>query len=162
MDVYENPSLGPQDPMNVPLREFNPGDLNVPGAPNHFTAGGVFWTRAVPLTSVTVHPGRGNARFVLEDSPMLDYGSVLNAILLNGAPPIPATASVEVHWQGTGERLRVNNAAAGFGGQYESALATMEWSASTETGYAFSTANSSETNVVHAFTAHVRTGIFYR
>jgi hypothetical protein len=145
----------------VQLHDFNPGDLNEPGLPNYFMNGGVFWTRPVPQTSVTIHPGRGNAHFTLVDFSLLDYFTAVNAILRTGPDPIDATASVDVQWTGTGERLQVDNDQAGFAGQYENASATIEWSASNDAGYFFSTINSSETTVTHAFTAHVRNGVFY-
>jgi hypothetical protein len=86
----------------------------------------------------------------------------VNAILRDGsAPIIGATASVNIHWTGTGERLEIHNDLAGFGGSYEHASATIEWSASNDAGYFFSTVDSSEINVTHAFTAKVRNGIFH-
>ena len=143
------------------IHDFNPGDLNEPGLPNYFMNVGVFWTRPVPQTSVTIHPGRGNAHFTLVDFSLLDYFTAVNAILRTGPDPIDATASVDVQWTGTGERLQVDNDQAGFAGQYENASATIEWSASNDAGYFFSTINSSETTVTHALTAHVRNGVFY-
>ena len=116
----------------------------------------------VPNTSVKVKPGRGDAHFTFSDLALFDYFTSVNAILRDGsAPIIDATASVEIQWTGTGERLQVNNDAAGFGGSYGHASATVEWSASNAAGYSFSTVNSSATNVTHAFTAHVRNGVFY-
>jgi len=116
----------------------------------------------VPKTSVTINPGRGDAHFTFSALALFDYFTSVNAILRDGsAQIIDATASLEIHWMGTGERLQVDNDAAGFGASYEKAGATIEWSASNAAGYSFSTANSSEINVTHAFTAHVRNGIFH-
>jgi hypothetical protein len=124
--------------------------------------GGVFWTMPVPNTSVTIHPGAGDAHFIFTDLAMFDYFTSVNAIFRDGsAPIIDATASVEIHWTGTGERLQVDNDQAGFGGSYEHASATIEWSASNDEGYSFSTVNSSETTITHAFTAKVRNGAFF-
>jgi hypothetical protein len=124
--------------------------------------GGVFWTMRVPKTSVTIHPGVGDARFAASDLAMFDYFTEVNSILRDGSAPIvAATASVEIHWTGTGERLQVDNDTAGFGGQYENASSMIEWSAENTDGYFFSTVNSSETTVRHAFTAHVRNGVFH-
>ena len=39
------------------LHDFNPGDLNEPGLPDLFSAGGVFWTSPVPERAVGIHPG---------------------------------------------------------------------------------------------------------
>jgi hypothetical protein len=146
----------------VQIHDFNPGDLNEPGQPNYFLNGGVFWTLPIPKTSVRIRPGRGDAHFGLSDVLLFDYLNVVNALFRPpGFDPLDAMASVDIHWTGTGERLQVNNDAAGFGGQYENASATIEWSAANDAGYFFSTANSSETNITHAFTAHVRSGTFH-
>ena len=110
---------------------------------------------------MTIRPGRGDAHFTLSDFALFDYFTAVNAILRTGPDPIDATASVDIQWTGTGERLQVDNDQAGFGGQYERASATIEWSASNDEGYSFSTANSTETTVTHAFTAHVRSGVFH-
>jgi hypothetical protein len=118
----------------------------------------------VPKTSVTIHPGGGDAHFTVSDLAMFDYFTEVNSILRDGsAPIIDATASVDIQWTGTGERLQVDNDAAGFGGSYENAgeTATIEWSAENAEGYFFSTNNSSETTVRRAFTAQVRNGVFH-
>jgi hypothetical protein len=144
------------------IHDFNPGDLNEPGQPNYFLNGGIFWTMPVPKKSVKVKPGRGDAHFTFSGLAMFDYFTSVNAILRPpGLVPLDATASLEIRWAGTGERLQVDNDQAEFGGSYERASATIEWSASNAAGYFFSTANSSDINVTHAFTAHVRNGIFH-
>jgi hypothetical protein len=136
--------------------------LNEPGQPNYFVNGGVFWTTPVPKKSVKVESGRGDAHFMLSDLRLFDYFTSANAILRDGSAPIvDATASIDIHWTGTGERLQVDNAKAGFGGQYENARGSIEWSAENAEGYFFSTVDSSETTVTHAFTAHVRNGVFH-
>jgi hypothetical protein len=144
------------------IHDFNPVDLNEPGQPNYFVDGGVFWTAPVPKKSVKVKPGRGDAHFTVSNLAMFDYFTGGNTILRDGsAPIIDATASVDIQWTGTGERLQVDNDHAGFGAQYEHASATIEWSAENSEGYFFSTVNSSQTAVTHAFTAHVRNGVFH-
>jgi hypothetical protein len=127
-----------------------------------FHSGGVLWTIPVPKKAVKVKPGRGDANFMLSDLRLFDYFTAANAILRDGSAPIlDATASVNIQWTGTGERLQVDNATAGFGGQYENARGSIEWSAENAEGYFFSTVDSSETTVTHAFTAHVRNGVFF-
>jgi hypothetical protein len=116
----------------------------------------------VPKTSVTIQPGAGDAHFAVSDLAMFDYFTEENSILRDGrAPIVDATASVDIQWTGTGERLQVDNDMAGFGGQYENASGSIEWSAETAQGYFFSTVNSSTTTVRHAFTTHVRNGVFH-
>jgi hypothetical protein len=144
------------------IHDFNPGDLNEPSQPNYFVNGGVFWTMPIPKSSLTIHPEAGDARFTVSDRAMFDYFTSVNAILRPpGLVPLDATASIEIHWTGTGECLQVENDQADFTGLYEHAGATVEWSASNDAGYFFSTANASAVNITHAFTAHVRNGSFY-
>lgn len=114
----------------------------------------------MPRESITVHPGKGDARFHLHDLPLFDYETLANA-LGHVAVPLNAWASVDIAWTGTGERTQVQNGEQGFGGNYENATADVQWSAANETGYHFSTAHSTEVHVPHAFTAHVRTGAFH-
>jgi hypothetical protein len=124
--------------------------------------GGVFWTMRVPKTSVTIHPGAGDARFAASDLAMFDYFTEVNSILRDGSAPIvAATAGVDIRWTGTGERLQVENETADFGGQYENASPLIAWSATNADGYFFSTANSSSTTARHAFTAHMRNSVFH-
>jgi hypothetical protein len=95
LDVFEDPSVGPF--ASPQIHDFNPGDLNEPGQPNYFVNGGVFWTMPVPNTSVTIHPGVGEAHFTFSDLAMFDYFTSANAILRDGSAPIfDATASVDI------------------------------------------------------------------
>ena len=154
--------MGPQDPAQVQIHDFNPGDLTEFGRPNHFAADGVFWTLPVPEKSVRVRPGQGDAHFMLTDVFHSDYFNIVNALFRTGPLPLDATASLDIRWTGTGEQRQVNNDTAGFRGQYTNATATIEWSAANDAGYVFSTANSSETNIAHAFTARVQSGVFHK
>ena len=77
----------------------------------------------VPKKSVKVQAGqRVMPTSQPHDLAMFDYFTGENAILRDGSAPIvDATASVDIQWTGTGERLQVDNDTAGFGGQYENA-----------------------------------------
>ena len=147
--------------MQVQIHDFNPGDLNQPGLPNHFPAGGVFWTLPIPKHSVEVQPSRGDARFTLTDLLHSDYFTIVNALFRTGPAPLGAMISLDIHWTGTGEEVQVNNDTAGFDGRYTQASATIAWLAANAAGYTFSTANSGEVNIPHAFTAQVRSGVFH-
>lgn len=153
--------MGPFDPAQTQIHDVNPGDLNVSGAPNHFPDGGVFWTSIIPTSSSKIQPGAGNAEFTLNNSDMLDFIDVVNAIFRNGPAPVPTKASVDIKWSGTGERIKVDNDELGFAGQYENATATINWSVENNSLF-YDTANSSEVNITHAYTAKVRNGSFYR
>jgi hypothetical protein len=163
MDVFENPSLGPFDPGQVQIHDFNPGDLNEPGLPDWVFAGGVFWTSPVPKRAVRIHPGRGDAHFEVENHPIFDFFTAANAVDRppEGPPRIPTELSVDIAWRGTGERQQVREAT--FGGAYENATGEITWSASHTKGEPsfFDTTGSSAQNVTHAFTAHIRNGVFF-
>jgi len=164
MDVFENPSLGSSDPDQVQIHDFNPSDLNEPGLPDWVFCGGVFWTTPVPKGAVSISPGRGDAHFHVDDQPIFDFTNGPNAVLrpITGPPRIPTKLSVDIDWHGTDERQQVREAT--FGGAYENAIRHSEinWSAShTDESYFFDTTDSSERNVTHAFTAHIRNGVFF-
>jgi hypothetical protein len=163
MDVFENPSLGPFDPGQVQIHDFNPGDLNEPGLPDWVFAGGVFWTSPVPKRAVRIHSGRSDAHFEVENHPIFDFFTAANAVDRppEGPPRIPTQLSVDIAWRGTGERQQVREAT--FGGAYENATGEITWSASHTEGepYFFDTTGSSAQNVTHAFTAHIRNGVFF-
>jgi len=158
MDVFEDPSLGPN--QSTQLHDFNPGDLN-DHLPDLFSAGGVFWVNSVPEQAVSIHPGRGDAHFQVENYPLFDFTNVVNALFRTGPPRIASQLSVDIDWRGTGERQQVREAK--FGGAYENAIGEIDWSASHTAGvpYFFDTSGSSERNVTHAFTAHIRNGVFF-
>ena len=161
MDVFENPSLGPFDPGQVQIHDFNPGDLNEPGLPDSIFSGGVFWTSPVPQQAVSIHPGRGDAHFQVENHSVCDFFTAENAVFRNGPPRIPTQLSVDIDWRATGERQQVSEAT--FGGAYENSMGDINWSASHTEGEPsfFDTTGSSEQNVPHAFTAHIRNGVFF-
>ncbi len=89
-----------------------------------------------------------------------DYLTVVNALFRNGPAPVPTMADVDIHWMGNGQRMVIRNDDAGFGGQYENANATIEWTVHND-DFFYSTANSSETNISHAYTLKGRNGVFY-
>ena len=158
----EDPSLGPFDPAQIQIHDFNPGDLNPPGYPNYFLDGGLFWTMPLDRGYIKVHPGRGDASFAFDHLETQDWINVVNALFRpSGFVPIPATMSVYVAWHGTGERASLHNADLGFGGNYENATADVQWKAYNDDGYWLDTTGSTEVNLSHAFTCKIRNGAFY-
>ncbi len=160
--------MGPFDPNQVQIHDVNPGDLNEGGLPNHFPNGGVFWTKTVPTSSINMRPGRGDAHFAVQNTELIEYFDVVNAIFRNGATPIGATGSVDVAWHGNGERIHIENddvegSGLGFAGQYEGSDIDISWSITNADGYYFSTDDPDEEQpvITSAFTAHVRTGTFH-
>jgi hypothetical protein len=69
--------------------------------------------------------------------------------------------SVDIRWHGTGDRQQVREAT--FAGAHENAKGEINWSAShmNREPYFLDTTDSSERNVTHAFTAHIRNGVFF-
>jgi len=156
----EDPSLGPFDEGQVQIHDINPGDLNEPDLPNLFSEGGVFWTQSIPEASVVIGPEKGDASFSLSDFPLLDFFDAANALFRGGQDAIPSTASLNISWTGTGEVMEVHNTSGGFVGEYANATPAFEWSVTNDEGFSLSTADSSETNVTHAFTAQIQNGVF--
>ncbi len=148
--------MGPFDPAQIQIHDVNPGDLNTPGSPNVWSAGGVFWTGAVSPESVST--AGGNARFHTS-ARLWDYFDVVNAIFRNGAAPERARAHVGVDWAATGARAHVVNPV-GFRARYWATDIATTWSIRTASGYRFSTGGSSSTTVTAGFTATMANGVY--
>lgn len=100
--------------------DFNPG----------ISANGVFWTVAIPKSAVDVHFGAGEASMALNNFAVQDYFNIVNALVRQGnvtLPPgvgpfgpddIPAQVSFDIVWSGRGERVSVQDTAAGFEGDF--------------------------------------------
>ena len=99
------------------VHDFDPGI-----APN-----GVFWTVAVPRSSVTVHPGSGEASLVVSNFAVRDYFNIPNA-LMRGAFN-SATVSFDVRWASGRKKVKVRDEANGFAGQFVENSAQLSWSA---------------------------------
>lgn len=154
-----DPSLGPFDPNQVQIHDVNPGDLNVPGLPNHFPDGGIFWTRDIPRTA-KIGSG-GNVAYEVTNIALLDYFDVVNAIFRNGPPPIRSRADVRVRWRDSGERRVINNDAAGFNGVYHSTDVLIDFGFVNADGYFFNTLDSSHRLVTSSLVSYVEVGAFH-
>lgn len=109
--------------------------------------------------TVHVPPGRGGARLraVLGLS---DYFDLPAALFHEGKAPLAAEADVDIRWEDAGEQAHVENSSDGFTADYRSATAKLTWSATNSDGYEFSTEDSTDVHVAHAFTAVLRSGRF--
>lgn len=161
----EDPSLGPFDPAQTQIHDFNPSDLNSPGANDHFMDGGLFWTGRMRPSGASFR-GHGEAELRHDDYPIFDFVDVVGAILRPpGHSKDPASADVEINWKPTGvvteiagPRLSGNGA---FAGTYYQTELELKWTATNHvTGYRFSTEGSSSSTVTSAFSARVRNGVF--
>ena len=161
----EDPSLGPFDPDQVQIHDFNPADLNDPGMPDHFPDGGLFWTGKMHRRDCKLR-GNGRAEMTLDDYPLLDFVNAPNAILRPpGHPRDPSTASLHATWRPTGEKRRIDaprlSGNGRFAGTYWATDSHIDWSAKNlATGYEFSTEGSSSRLVTSQFSARIRNGIF--
>jgi hypothetical protein len=110
-------------------------DLN----PSTFPPVGLFWTIQISDdrqgddgNGVDVNLGTGSASLQVSNAPILDYGSLGNALFGGGPPPVPGTVSVRVDWQGVNQRLNIRNTDpvyGGFAGEFVRNAAQMQWSA---------------------------------
>ncbi len=157
--------MGPFDPDQVQIHDFNPADLNDPGRPDYFMDGGLFWTGAMPRQNAKLR-GNGGAEMHLSHYELYDFINAPNAILRPpGFPQDPAVANLDVDWTPTGVTREVNaprlSGQGSFAGTYYQTDVELEWSAKNlATGYEFSTAGSSRNVVTSQFSARVRNGVF--
>jgi hypothetical protein len=132
------------------IHDFNPG----------FSSQGVFWTVAVPDSSVQVNPLAGTAELKVTGLAIEDYGKLSNA--LADGPSVEATVSFDVVWsRPVTQRLNVSDPTHTFAGEYAVNQASLAWSAS-ESGFTFTSSPASTTTSLFAETGHERNGIFFQ
>ncbi|MDH3683853.1 MAG: hypothetical protein OEV40_28350 [Acidimicrobiia bacterium] len=161
----EDPGLGPFDPDQVQIHDFNSGDLNEPGKNNYFMDGGLFWTSRMPGQGARLRRD-GKAEMHLDDHPLFDFVNAVNAIVRPpGFPQDPSRATVDVLWSPTGNTKEVSGTRfsgnGSFAGTYYQTDVDITWSAKNlVSGYEFSTEGSSSTTITAQFSAKVRNGVF--
>jgi hypothetical protein len=118
-------------------------DLN----PTAFPPVGLFWTIEISEDDsgnnqekgegrgggVEVELGRGSASMLVSNAPILDYGTIQNALFGGGPPPVPGSVSFKVVWSGGDQRVHIRNTDpvfGGFEGEFIRDTAQMEWTAS--------------------------------
>jgi hypothetical protein len=131
------------------VHDFNPGI-----APN-----GVFWTVAVPASSVDVDLDAGTARLQVTNLALKDYFTIGNALFGGGPTPVDATVSFDMHWSGVTSREKIRDTENGFAGEFLHTGATIAWSGS-EAGFSFASSASGQT-VHFAEIGHERNGVFF-
>jgi hypothetical protein len=129
------------------IHDYNPGI-----APN-----GVFWTVAVPASTVDVDPGAGRASFVARDMAVPDYGDFVNSIFPGVS--VPATVSFDVRWHDILERTNRKNEEEGFAGEFVVTGSSMTWS-SRQDGFEFRSDPADTSISAHAIVGHERNGVF--
>jgi hypothetical protein len=144
MDIYGSQSDF-ENHVNF-THDFNPG--NGPPVSQVDSGNGfgtmVFWTAVIPDSDVKVNPGAGRAEMHIKDLSELDYYSPEgNGDLLSLGPTwqkgyFDAKLSIDVVWNGpVTRRVNVRDAANGFAGQFDENQATVTWSASSGSGFSF-------------------------
>jgi len=124
---------------------------------------GLFWTIAVPPSAVDINPGRGRARFRMDDVALPDFHDFLNAIGFADPPieTIPSHVSFDVVWQGRGDRLKVRDSDFDFGGTFVSGDATVTFSASNDGSGVTYTSVADGQHTVSAGAGHEQNGAFF-
>jgi hypothetical protein len=129
--------------------DFNPG----------IAASGLFWTTAIPDSSVAVKPGSGRARFALDNYATRDFHNIGNA--LGGGPSDPAVVSFAMRWAAGGRRV-VQTDASTFRFRSRINTATIEWSGQNEvSGMRFDSDPASTSVSAYAAVGHQKNGNFF-
>ena len=124
---------------------------------------GLFWTVAVPPSAVDVNPGRGRARFHLENVAIPDFHDFFNAIGRSPDPqkPVPSHASFDVRWHGRGDRQKVRDTVFDFGGEFVSGPADITFTVSNDgTGVTYTSVADGQ-NTGSAGVGHELNGAFF-
>jgi hypothetical protein len=132
------------------IHDFNPG----------ITQNGLFWTSIVPEDRVHVDIDSGRATLQVRNLHMKDYFDIENAVIGNGAAPVPAVVTYRVEWNAVGPLNVFDNAAQLFRGEFRQALAQMEWSART-VDFDFVSAPIGTSTTDGAQLGTERNGVFY-
>lgn len=110
--------------------------------------------------SVHVDLNAGRATVEMKDFHLKDYGTIENALVGGGPPPIPSTVSFRVEWTATGAPHDFDNPAQHFRGTFRDASAQMDWTA-TSVGYDFVSAPLATSTSVGVELGHESNGSFY-
>jgi hypothetical protein len=122
---------------------------------------GLFWTVALQAPDgVSVNFGAGKAHMSATDMVVEDYFNIPNALFRFLDPPsVPATCSFDIDWSGPVTDRSPVSGPAGSSGDLVTCQATMQWSASSASGFHFES-DPNGTNSVLAQLGKVRNGVF--
>lgn len=130
------------------IHDFNPG----------IAPSGLFWTQAVPMSSVAVDLDAGTASLVASGLGQEDFFNIGNALFGGGPTPVPASVSFDVEWSGQGSAGMVDDPANDFSLSFVQGTATMTWSVTSGSAVYTSTG---PTTSVFAQIAKERNGFFH-
>jgi hypothetical protein len=116
---------------------FEPGAVGDPTQQDHdwepgIADSGLAWTTAISPSSLSVDPGTGEARMVVQDTAVPDFHDGINAIFGGGPDSIPGHVSFDVRWAGHGEVQRIHDDTFGFTGRFVGGPATISFTASND------------------------------
>ena len=130
------------------IHDFNPG----------ITASGLFWTVAVPESSISVNFAAGKASFQMDDVDVEDYHDVVNALL--DGPSVDARVSWKIRWAHPLGRTKIRDANTGFAGDFVQNVAQIEWTGQTDSAHFVSDPAGTSVNEF-SLLAHERNGVFF-
>jgi hypothetical protein len=139
-----------------------PGGQTIHSYDPGFTPTDVVWTTPIPPESVEINPGAGTASLHVTDVPVFDWTTIENS-LSHGkllGPPVPATISIDMEWNGVTKRNNVRNVAEGFAGEMVVNTATIQFSTQEE-GFQFVSSSVSAEELGFAEIGHERNGSFF-
>lgn len=138
---------GPGDQFH----DFNPG----------IKPSGLFWTIPFDRSTFDASPGKGTARFRVENVPMPDYHDIISGVL--GGPAVPGHVTFEVTWWGGGSRSNIKDDTYGFGGEFVGGPSTITFSVSDDGGGTVYTADKAGqgNGPLLPGVGHERNGVFY-
>lgn len=130
------------------IHDFNPG----------ISASGLFWTVAIPASSISVNFAAGKASLQVSGLDVEDYHDVVNA--LTDGPSVPATVSFDVRWDHPLGRAKIRDVGNTFAGDFVQNVAKTAWSGSTATAQFVSDPAGTSVNEF-SLLAHERNGSFF-
>ena len=130
------------------IHDFNPG----------ITESGLFWTIAVPESSISVNFAAGKASFHVDDLAVEDYHDVVNAV--NDGASVDARVSWNIQWAHPMGRTKIRDAGTGFAGDFVQNMAQTAWRGQTESAQFVSDPANTSVNEF-SLLAHERNGVFF-
>ena len=133
---------------DVQIHDFNPG----------ITESGLFWTVAVPESSISVNFPAGKASFQVDGLDIEDYHDVVNALL--DGPSVEASVSWNIQWAHPLGRTKIRDVSTGFAGDFVQNVAQIAWTGQTDSAHFVSDPASTSVNEF-SLLAHERNGVFF-
>ena len=142
--------MGSVDPdFKNQTHDFDPG----------IAPSGLFWTVPVSPGGAQFDLTAGTASLTVPNVPLLDYGTVPNALMHGKFTP--ATGSLQVTWKASGAPVPMHDDKVGWGGAFMPATATCSWSAQT-TGFSYVTDPASTSKTIFATLGREMNGSYYK